>query len=583
MEINADGVKDTSSNIDDIDISHIPEEQRPVSKHNLRGAGHFFGIFGGEHVAGTEFIVGATFVAWGVSAFDIFIGLLIGNLLGVLTWALLTAPIAVDTRLTLYAYVAKISGTSMTTVYNLFNAFYFLVNAGAMVTVSASAIRPLFNIPVQTEWYPTNLSFMLLVLVIGLVVAVIAAFGFDSVADFSSVVAPWLAVIFVAGGIVGLFLLLATGDSVSSINGFGDFWTLMNDGVFSGDPNSNFSIWHVIFYAWGGNITHHGAMSDMSIFRFAKKKKYGFISAWGMYFGHYIAWIAAGIFGAAAAIVLNTSIHMLDPGAVAPVILGFSGLLAVVIAGWSTSNPGLYRAGLAVHSVFNKFSLKTVTFTIGVIATIAAMFPYVFSYILELNTLFSALLVPIGMIVVTEHWILPKIGYTRYWSYYKGESLNKAALYTWIISVIFVLAVTFTGLLHVFFVFLPTAILSILLYIFLAGRFGAKESYPEEEKLEQLEQEKLQKVVDEDALENIQYVDDVDISSILVTVLRWTGYAMVAVIGVSALLVYFGTMGISTYYTTTLIATIIYFVVATSAQRRERVLKEEAYLESQSE
>ena len=36
-------------------------------------------------------------------------------------------------------------------------------------------------------------------------------------------------------------------------------------------------------------------MGDLSIFRFAKKARYGLASAGGMYLGHYIAWIAAGI------------------------------------------------------------------------------------------------------------------------------------------------------------------------------------------------------------------------------------------------------------------------------------------------
>ena len=38
---------------------------------------------------------------------DILLGLLIGNLLAVLSWTLITTPIAVDTRLSLYSYLQK--------------------------------------------------------------------------------------------------------------------------------------------------------------------------------------------------------------------------------------------------------------------------------------------------------------------------------------------------------------------------------------------------------------------------------------------------------------------------------------------
>ena len=85
----------------------IPIEDRPISNKKLSGLGNFFGLYGGEHIAATEFVIGATLVTWGVSATNIFIGLLIGNLLATLTYALVCAPIAVDTRLTLYSYLNK--------------------------------------------------------------------------------------------------------------------------------------------------------------------------------------------------------------------------------------------------------------------------------------------------------------------------------------------------------------------------------------------------------------------------------------------------------------------------------------------
>ncbi len=72
------------------------------SPKQASGAGSFIGMYSGEHVAGTEFIIGPLFVAHGVAAGDLFLGLILGNLLAVLSWAFLTAPIAVRTRLTLY-------------------------------------------------------------------------------------------------------------------------------------------------------------------------------------------------------------------------------------------------------------------------------------------------------------------------------------------------------------------------------------------------------------------------------------------------------------------------------------------------
>ena len=48
-------------------IAEIDDEQLPVPKHRLHGATHFLGLYGSEHVAATEFVIGAAFVAMGAS------------------------------------------------------------------------------------------------------------------------------------------------------------------------------------------------------------------------------------------------------------------------------------------------------------------------------------------------------------------------------------------------------------------------------------------------------------------------------------------------------------------------------------
>lgn len=52
-----------------------------------------------------------------------------------------------------------------------------------------------------------------------------------------------------------------------------------------------------------------------------------------MLFGHYVAWISAGIMGAGAAVILKKTIAELDPGDVAFQALGASGYVIVIVAG----------------------------------------------------------------------------------------------------------------------------------------------------------------------------------------------------------------------------------------------------------
>jgi hypothetical protein len=117
-------------------FANMRQEQLPIPKHKLHGWTHFVGLYAAEHVAATEFVIGATFVALGASTMDIVVGLLIGNVLAILSWTLITAPIAVDTRLSLFTYLHKMGGDTMTNLYNWANVLIFTVISAAMLTVS---------------------------------------------------------------------------------------------------------------------------------------------------------------------------------------------------------------------------------------------------------------------------------------------------------------------------------------------------------------------------------------------------------------------------------------------------------------
>ena len=69
-------------------------ERQPVPEKAQLGFKSFLGQYAGEHTAGTELMIGPLFVASGVSAANLVLGLLLGNLLAVLSWRFFTAPIA---------------------------------------------------------------------------------------------------------------------------------------------------------------------------------------------------------------------------------------------------------------------------------------------------------------------------------------------------------------------------------------------------------------------------------------------------------------------------------------------------------
>ncbi len=453
----------------------IPADDRPISKKNVSGLGNFFGIYGGEHIAATEFVIGATLVTLGVKATDIFLGLIVGNILATLTYALICAPIGVDTRVTLYSYLKKVMGPYMQKVYNVVWGLASIAMAASMLTVSASAVREIFGIKLQTEWYPTDVKFVLVVIVLGIIVTLVAANGFNAVAKFSSVCVPWMIIVFLAGFCVVVPQLIEI-TGAAGIHGFGDFMELMNTSVWSGEiigGGQDLTIFHVIGFAWMCNLAYHGGLNDMALFRYAKSAKYGFVTCYGMFIGHFFAWGSAGIMGATAAIMLNESLLILDSGAITSAVLGSTGLLAVIIAGWTTANPNIYRASLAYGSVFKKVSAKKLTYIVGVFMTVVACFPITMN-IMTIVNIIVLVVPPVGAIVFAEHWIIPKLGGTRYWAMYKGWKINYAGLAAWGIALAFVAVMTVTHALHSYFLFLPTYLLAMVSYLVLACMMGGK-------------------------------------------------------------------------------------------------------------
>lgn len=450
-------------------------DREPVSEDKLCGGTYFAGSFSGEHVAATEFVIGALFVTWGASTYDVLVGLLVGNLLAVLSWTLVCAPIAVSTRLTLYWYLRRIAGPAVMVIYNLLNAVLYCVLAGCMITVAASAVRIPFGIEPQTELIPTDPWFVLVVAVVGAVVVLLAILGFKRLAQFATLCAPWMLLMFIAGALV-------TVRGLGHFNSFEGFLNLADNAIWTGDspdPSKAIGFWHIVSFAWICNLAMHIGLSDMALFRYAKRPWYGLYSSFGMLLGHYLAWICAGIMGAAAAAMLSQPLQDLDSGQVAYTALGWSGALAVVIAGWTTSNPTLYRAGLALQVVTPGWPRWLVTLVAGVVTTAVACFPFVFRELLNFVGLYGLLLMPVGAIVVVEHWIFPRIGFTQFWSSRKGQTLNAPALVAWSVAIGAALLCWKLGWIHLFFLAVPVWILTAVLYIALAAISGAREPLPE--------------------------------------------------------------------------------------------------------
>lgn len=441
-------------------------EREPVPQSKLKDWKSFLGMYAGEHAAGTEFLIGPLFLTAGVSAFDLIIELLIGNLLAVLSWRLLTAEIAVKYRLTLYYQLEKICGKKLVTGYNLANGILFCFLAGSMITVSATAVGIPFNMPMPklTDTMPNGITWIVIVFLIGGVISIIAARGYDMVSKAANWMSPVIVIGFLACGIVALNQL--------NVSNFSDFWNIWGEGTAPFPGQIKYTFWHVVIWSWFANAAMHVGMSDLSVFRYAQKARSGWTTAAGMYVGHYMAWIAAALLYAvylkspeATTFLNNGEAPPVAPGPLAYNAIGVFGILVVVLAGWTTANPTIYRAGLAFQAVLPKLSTSKVTIIAGAIATIAGIFPAFAMKLLGFVALYGFILAPVGAIIVFEHFFSDKVGIIKNYAETKNLNYNKAVLYAWAISfgLFYFISIRFNVFLS--FLTLPAWLLCGLLYL----------------------------------------------------------------------------------------------------------------------
>jgi cytosine permease len=425
-------------------------DREPVAPGKLQGFGKFVGTFAGEHVAGTEFVIGPLFVTHGVSAPDLFLGLLVGNVLAVLSWAFLCAPIGVKVRLTLYWQLRRICGPALTFVYSIVNALMFCFLAGAMIAVAATAVGLPLKMPMPglQDLYPSSLLWVLVVFLVGAVVTGLAILGFERLAQFAKICAPWMFLVFVAAALAVLPKL--------GCRSLGDFWHVANTRIWTGVPLAGqvkFTFWHVTFFAWFCNMAMHIGMADLSLFRYARRWTYGFASGFGMFLGHYVAWICSGILCAAADVSVA-------PGPIAYMGAGAAGALCVVVAGWTTANPTLYRAGLALQAASPNWKRWKVTLAAGIITTLAACFPALVMRLLEFVALYGLILMPLGAVILAEFWLFPLLNLQPNYASQRRRMVHWPALLTWVFTLVFAFGLP----LEIYFKGLPGWLAALILY-----------------------------------------------------------------------------------------------------------------------
>ncbi|QEG35758.1 purine-cytosine permease family protein [Bythopirellula goksoeyrii] len=407
-------------------------DREPVKEDKLYGWSTFIAMFASEHIAGTEFVLGTLLVLHGVTAYDVFVGLALGNVLAVLSWALMCAPIAVKERLTVYWQIRKIAGPYLTVLYSGLFALILCLLAGSMVNVSTTAVSLTLGISSPNfaagDTFP-SLPWIMVAIGVGTVIAVLAVLGFERLTHFAKVVAPWMPFVFLAGAIASLPSL--------GVSNLSQFWDVANEKIWTGvahEGHMQYGFWSCVGLAWLCNITQHMGMGDVTIFRYAKKWQMGFCSAFGMFLGHYMAWICSGVLCAAfvqSELAAGINDPNPTPANIAMLGAGYAGIVCVLLAGWTTANPTLYRAGLAFQVATPNWRRWVVTLIAGVVMIITACIPAVLHYLDRIVAYYGLFFMPLGAFIFIDFWLFPRLGLVRNYAEREGLLASWPAAVGW--------------------------------------------------------------------------------------------------------------------------------------------------------
>jgi purine-cytosine permease-like protein len=304
-----------------------------------------------------------------------------------------------------------------------------------MITVSATAVGvPTgMEMPKLTDVFPNSITWVIVVIILGSLITWVAAKGYGMVSKAANWMAPVIVLAFLSCGIVAASQL--------GISSFSDFLAVWGEGSEPFPGQIKYTFWHVFLWSWFCNAAMHIGMSDLTVFRYAKSASSGWTTAAGMYVGHYMAWIAACLLYAvylkspeAVDFLAAGSAPPVAPGPLAYNAIGWFGIIAVILAGWTTANPTIYRSGLAFQTMFPKWTNTQATILAGTLATVAGIFPAFAMKLLDFVAVYGFILAPVGAVIVFEYFFADRYGVIKNYAEKNNVNFNKSVFLAWLIS-----------------------------------------------------------------------------------------------------------------------------------------------------
>jgi purine-cytosine permease-like protein len=137
----------------------------------------------------------------------------------------------------------------------------------------------------------------------------------------------------------------------------------------------------------------------------------------------------------------------------------------VIVAGWTTANPTIYRAGLALQGIFPKVPTWKITAIVGGITSLAACFPALVMRLLDFVALYGLLLMPMGAVIFADFYFADRFGFQKEQALTNGHQFSYPALLSWVMTLLFCLGLNQLYGVEVFFLGLPGWFVAVILFV----------------------------------------------------------------------------------------------------------------------
>jgi purine-cytosine permease-like protein len=149
------------------------------------------------------------------------------------------------------------------------------------------------------------------------------------------------------------------------------------------------------------------------------------------------------------------------------------------VAGWTTANPTIYRAGLAIQGLLPRFKRWKLTMIVGLTATLLAWFPAIVSKLDQFLGIYALIGIPIGAIVLVDVYLFRRMGLTPNLASVTGSRFNGAVAVAWIAAIGFGYALfRYTEADFFFFMALPGWFVAAVLYLLVSAILQRRRGAP---------------------------------------------------------------------------------------------------------